>query len=105
MNKVGEKCFHNMKAQESCFMLYDSHTVQNRGLVEFILSLKCGTTSFDREIITIYNIAYNSLVPPRLKDRGKRMSIFKFLESRKLTGKYLFDDIQGLKYDFNFHQK
>lgn len=104
IDKMGDKCFYNIKAQESCFLLYDSHVVGNKGLIELIdfyfkLNPK---VEFDTEIITVYNIAYNSLVPPLLKDRNVRQAIFKYLDLKQLTGKYLFDDIQGLRYDFNF---
>jgi len=58
---------------------------------------KINGLSLDEPILNIYNIKYNSIIN-RLENRKK--NVFKFLNDKNITGKYLFDDIQGLKYDY-----
>lgn len=68
-------------------------------------------TSFDqlqlvKPVVTVYNINYNSLYKKMHSRNPNHVPVFKFLKQQKLTGQYLFNDIQGLKYDFSFfHQQ
>ena len=91
---------YNLKMQKGCFLYYDNEDF--KGCLEEFIELYCminGVNNYD-SIITIYNINYNSLFKKNQNPSAK--PLFRFLKERKLTGEYLFNDIQGLKYDFNF---
>jgi hypothetical protein len=97
---------YNLHAQEGCFLLYDNRSARRLSFEEFLRSyLLYKSIEIDAPIITVYNIGYNSLYAKMKSRQPSSISIFKYLESQNITGKYLFDDIQGIKYDFNFfHQ-
>lgn len=91
---------YNLENQKSCFLLFDNHLFgQDQISFEDVLTQygKIKGISLDEPILNIYNIKYNSIIN-RLKN-GKK-NVFKFLIDKNITGKYLFDDIQGLKYDY-----
>lgn len=95
---------HNLKKQKSCFLLYDNYgsSFKLEKFIERIIRKK--SIKLSKPIIVAYHLNYNGIFK-RLKYNERKSTLFKFLENEKCTGKYLFDDIQGLKYDLNFfHQ-
>lgn len=91
---------YNLENQKSCYLLFDNHLFgQDKISFEnFLIQYgKINGLSLDEPILNIYNIKYNSIIN-RLENRKK--NVFKFLIDKNITGKYLFDDIQGLKYDY-----
>ena len=93
---------HNLFRQEGCFLYYDN---EESGLsFEKFVETYCEDhdISVPSSIITIYNINYNSLFKKMHSRQPNHISVFRFLKEKKLTGQFLFDDLQGLKYDFNF---
>lgn len=87
--------FHNLKAQKSCFLLFDFDGLgMIKGLGDFIeqIILVRGVV-LSEPLITIHRIPWNSLLQP------ENTAIY-FLQKEGISGKTLFDDIQGLKYDF-----
>jgi hypothetical protein len=106
----------NLKAQKGCFLLFDNSNGRvndgNIHNVDFIRFLENHEKYFPKEIsepvLTIFNIKYNSFIRGRnrviINDSldPDSISAFEFLRQKGLTGKNLFDDMQGLKYDFNF---
>ncbi|MFC2152964.1 FRG domain-containing protein [Bacteroidota bacterium] len=92
---------HNLQKQESCFILYDNFgsTLNFETFINSLIRRK--SISLEKPIITAYHLDYNGIFK-RLEYNNKKTTLFRFLEMEKFTGKYLFDDIQGLKYDFNY---
>ena len=97
---------YNLEIQKGCFLYYDNKYSQIS--FERFLELYCqlNRIKIDSPIITIYNINYNSLFNKLHSKQPNHISVFQYLRQRKITGEFLFNDIQGLKYDFNFfHNK
>ena len=96
---------YNLKKQEGCFLLYESYgfNFRGKGLEKFISEYaNRRNLSVNSPAICIYRIRYNSIFGNRKKNKK---SLFNFLSDNKTTGATLFNDLQGLKYDFNFfHQ-
>jgi hypothetical protein len=107
----------NLTAQKGCFLLFDNAegldidrgSRQKVDLIGFLENHeKYYAAELPEPVLTVFNINYNAFI--RRKERilidgeldPKNISAFEFLNRKKLTGKYLFDDIQGLRYDFNF---
>lgn len=93
---------YNLVKQKGCFLYYDNEDFQDsfeKFLDLFILEHGIKLKS---SIIKIYNINYNSLFKKMRSRNPSHIPLFRFLRERELTGQYLFNDIQGLKYDFNF---
>jgi len=106
---------HNLKMQKGCFLLFDNENGQDigkKGRVDFIRFLKSHeqykALQLPEPVVTIYNIKYNAFmwgknrIVEDNKLNPKYISAFEFLRRKEVTGKTLFNDIQGLKYDFNF---
>lgn len=92
----------NLQHQKGCFLYYDN---ENYGIsFEQFLDLQCSLQHIKllQPIINIYNINYNSLYKKRQQSHPNQMTVFNFLRQRNISGQFLFNDIQGLKYDFNF---
>lgn len=98
---------YNLNSQKGCFLYYDNEGFQGKSFEHFINSFSIeNSIKIKSHIITIYNINYNSLFKKMRSRQPNHIPLFKFLKEKKLTGQYLFNDIQGLKYDFNFfHQQ
>ncbi len=107
----------NLSAQKGCFLLFDNHNAKDIDIdgklnVDFIRFLenhqKYYNLNIAEPVMTIFNIRYNSFMrgQNRIMKNGvldpNYISAFEFLRRKKFIGKNLFDDIQGLKYDFNF---
>lgn len=93
---------NNLVLQKSCFLCFDNE--HNISFEEFLKQYEMANAfSLDEPILKIFNIKYNSIID-RLENHNN--DVFKYLIGKEITGKYLFDDIQGLKYDFfNFFDR
>lgn len=95
---------YNLKNQQSAFIMYDQWNLDmdlERFICEFIVSHKL---DIQEPIITKYYIEYNTLFSPAYFNESK--PLFRYLKEQNIYGKVLFNDHQGLKYDFNFfHNK
>ena len=97
---------YNLKNQSSCFLMYDN-AARNTGSLENFLKnyITYYNTTIKNPIITKYRIKYNSAFKPMHSRQPDYISLFKYLINNNVTGSNLFNDIQGIKYDFNFfHQ-
>jgi hypothetical protein len=93
---------YNLRSQESAFIMYDQGQLK-MDLVEFISSFcRANNVTSDMPIITKYLIPYNSVFSPMHSRQSNYLTLFRFLMQKGLSGKLLFNDHQGLKYDFNF---
>lgn len=93
----------NIRKQHSCFLMYDNGKC-NIGFEEFLAQYIKEETN--EPIIYKYRFKYNSAYRPIDRLRGKVEPLFNRLRKEKVIGKDLFNDIQGIKYDFNFfHQE
>ncbi len=97
----GKKNF-NLEKQMSCFVLFDNNGL-DIGLVKFLDHIKrCLKISIQEPLIVEYRLKYNAILKRFSSVPPQNMGLFTYLSRKKVSGKYLFDDIQGLKYDFNF---
>lgn len=97
---------HNLKKQESCFIFYDNEDVRMslEDFIDFYFTVE--NKKVEYPLIKKYNINYNSLFKKRGSQNREHESVFTYLKRVNRTGRDLFDDLQGLKYDFNFfHQQ
>jgi len=97
---------YNLKNQESAFLMYDQGKLK-MDLLEFI-STYCSSKNIKSEkpIVTKYLIPYNTVFSPQHSKQPNYLTLFRFLMDKGISGKSLFNDHQGLKYDFNFfHHK
>ncbi|MDE3183620.1 MAG: FRG domain-containing protein [Bacteroidota bacterium] len=93
---------YNLAQQKGCFLYYDNEDFQDsfeKFLKLFVLDRDIKLSS---SIIKVYNINYNSLFKKMRSRNHSHIPLFRFLREKELTGQYLFNDIQGLKFDFNF---
>ena len=105
---------YNLIAQKGCFLLFDNENgidvdCRSNPNVDFIRFLEVHMQYHNLELpepaLTIFNISYNSFMNTKDRfnaDGSENISAYQFLKRKNLTGKKLFNDIQGLKYDFNF---
>lgn len=102
---------YNIRNQHSCFLLYDNARFTNHpkgsGFEDFLIKyLEPNCNEITQPIIYKYQIKYNSAFRPTHQHRHEIKPLFSFLKEQQVIGCNLFDDIQGLKYDFNFfHQE
>lgn len=97
---------YNLENQSPCFLMYDNAACNTGSLENFLSNyITHHNISMKKSIITKYHIKYNSAYKPMHSKQPDNISLFKYLINNKITGSNLFNDIQGLKYDFNFfHQ-
>lgn len=105
---------YNLIAQKGCFLLFDneqgidvdSRVNPNVDLIRFLeIHEKYRKVELPEPVVTIFNIGYNSFMNSRQRfnpDGTANISAFEFLKRKDLIGRTLFNDIQGLKYDFSF---
>jgi len=91
----------NLKRQKGCFVLYD-----NNGS-DFTLDKTIDDQFFyenwgKEKVIKEYRLPYNEIFAKPDFEGMEGISLYRYLKSKKICGKYLFSDIQGLKYDLNF---
>jgi len=91
-------------------VLFDNYG-GNLCLVKYLEMLARKYHSNNQYFITRFDLKYNSVFAKLRSKHPKSMSLFSYLTNNNSTGRYLFNDIQvfndiqGLKYDFNFfHQ-
>jgi hypothetical protein len=93
----------NMKLQKGCFILFDNNG-KNTSLNKFIES-ELTEIKPQSPLIREYRLGYNEIFFEYDFEDLKDVSLFGFLNSNKISGRYLFNDIQDLKFDLNFfHQ-
>lgn len=96
----------NLKMQEGCFLFYDNEEI-GMSLDEYIEHYcQIENIQLEAPLITKYHIKYNSLYKNRSMENRNQDTVFSFLRKKEKIGEFLFNDLQGLKYDFNFfHQQ
>ncbi len=95
----------NLAKQKGCFLMYDNKnfSFNGRGFEKFIEQYFATRKILPKEsIIKIFRIRYNSIFTNRYRGELKKEGLYTFLSKKKINGAYLFNDLQGLKYDFNF---
>jgi hypothetical protein len=97
----------NLLNQDSCFLLFDNASCSSFSFEKFLrFFIEKHQISINEPLITKYHIKYNTAFKPMRSRQPNYISLFKFLKQNNISGKTLFNDIQGLKYDFNFfHQE
>jgi len=96
----------NLDRQKGCFLYYDNEDsgIPLEKFIDYYITFNA--INIKEPIINIYNINYNSLFKKLRSRNPNHVPLFSFLRSKKVIGEYLFNDLQGLKYDFNFfHQE
>lgn len=102
---------YNLKHQHACFLMYDNSKYQNdiavNGFEDFLTNyIESKSIKVEEPIIYKYQIGYNGAYKPTHAKRFTYKPLFTFLREQKVIGYNLFDDIQGLRYDFKFfHQE
>lgn len=107
LKSINNLCNYNLSRQASCFLLYDNKSCDGISFEEFLDSyIKKFKIDIEMPFITKYHIRYNTAFKPQRSKHPHYISLFSFLKSHNISGKDMFNDIQGLKYDFNFfHQE
>jgi hypothetical protein len=94
---------YNIREQNGCFILFDNISNNKYDLISFLEQYcKINKITFKEPLIKIYNIDYNNIYCPTHSKQSDYKPVFRFLQEKNITGKILFNDYQGLKYDFNF---
>lgn len=93
---------YNLKNQKSALIMFDQGSLKID--LESFISEYCSSHDIQLKepIITKYNIPYNNVFSPMHSRQPNYLTLFRFLIDRGIYGKILFNDHQGLKYDFNF---
>jgi len=89
----------NLNQQKGVFILYDNYN-SNIDLIFAIDSLAKEIGCNDK-IIKKYRLKTNAIYE-YLPINNTRHNLYTYLKSKQRTGQFLFNDLQGLKYDFNF---
>lgn len=97
----------NLQNQASCFLLFDNDSCNLFSFEKLLGSfVEKHQIIIGEPFITKYHIKYNTAFKPLHSRQSDYVSLFRFLKNNNISGKTLFNDIQGLKYDFNFfHQE
>jgi hypothetical protein len=105
LNPTSIKNNYNLIKQKGCFLLYDSKglSFRSRNLADFISQyVEYNNIRITTPILKIYRISYNSIFTNRHYGELKKKGLFSYLKTKGISGAFLFNDLQGLKYDFNF---
>lgn len=92
----------NLKRQKGCFVLYELGK-KEISLDEFICNELIKKGVRESGLIREYRLDYNEIFHKHNIEKFKTISLFSYLDQKKFTGRYLFNDIQGLRYDLNFY--
>ena len=105
IEKCQDKVFnYNLIHQDGCFVLFDNGGTKVT-LDKFIEDKLNDSKDVSEPVIRIYQLDYNAIFRKEDIDEYKNIGLFKYLDLNGKTGRTLFNDIQGLKYDLNFfHQ-
>ncbi|MFN8211185.1 MAG: FRG domain-containing protein [Bacteroidales bacterium] len=91
----------NLIKQNGSFILYDNNNT-SLSLDRYILSLM-NKLGIEKEIlIKEYRLPYNKIFHKESLEGFDNIKLFNFLDKHNATGRTLFNDINGLKYDLNF---
>jgi len=91
----------NLKLQNGCFVLYDNNG-SDLPLDKFIDKLFFYENKDKEVVIKEYRLPYNEIFTRHNFEEFEDVSLVNYLNRKKISGKDLFNDIQGLKYDLNF---
>lgn len=85
----------NLLKQKGCFLLFDNSQLKSSYDLEKVMNsvITLNKIMLTEPLITKYRIPYNSIF------RDTDISLFTFLDNHRATGRFLFNDIQGIKYD------
>jgi len=89
----------NLKQQKGVFILYDNYN-SDIDLISAINSLAKEIGCND-QIVKKYKLKTNAIYK-YLQINNTKHNLYTYLKSQQCTGQFLFNDLQGLKYDFNF---
>jgi len=90
---------YNLNQQKGVFILFDNYNCDT-DLSLFVQNI-ADELNIEDNILKIYRLKTNSIYQNILIGNRKH-TLYSYLKSQKCSGKFLFDDLQGLKYDFNF---
>lgn len=90
----------NMGLQEGCFVLFDNNA-SDKTLDQFI-EAELNGEYISEPLIIEHRLSYNEIFNDGISGQSKYLSLIKYLEKEGISGRNLFNDIQGLKYDLNF---
>lgn len=91
----------NLRRQKGCFVLYDNNG-SDFALDKTIDDLFFYGNLGKEKVIKEFRLPYNEIFAKPDFEGMEGISLYRYLKSKKICGKYLFSDIQGLKYDLNF---
>lgn len=91
----------NLTRQKGCFILYDNNNTELTLGNYLKSSLRKLGIKFEI-LMREYRLPYNKVFHKGSLDEFKDIKLFTFLNKHDATGRTLFNDIQGLKYDLNF---
>lgn len=100
-NIEGFENHYNLKKQEGCFVLFDKGSKKYE-LDTFIRSELNERGISYTDLLKEYRLNYNEIFVSHDIDNLGNINLFSYLCKKNISGKILFDDIQGLKYDLNF---
>lgn len=104
-----EKCMsdtlnENLKLQDGCFVLYDNDG-SDLPLEKLFDSLSFYQNIGKEVVIKEYRLSYIEIFARHDFEGFTNITLFQYLNKKNISGRTLFNDIQGLKYDLNFfHQ-
>jgi hypothetical protein len=91
----------NLKLQKGCFVLYDNNG-SDLPLDRLIDKLFFYENTDKEVVIKEYTLPYNEIFASHNFEEFEGVSLVNYLKRKGISGKDLFNDIQGLKYDLNF---
>ncbi|HET7118264.1 MAG TPA: FRG domain-containing protein [Hanamia sp.] len=90
---------YNLKKQQGCFLFFDNHN-RTHSFEDYLESKISSNSIYLKEpVIIVYKIKWYTVFRNMA---NTEKTLFKHLKEKGIYGKELFDDLQGLKYDFNF---
>ncbi len=91
----------NLKLQKGCFVLYDNEG-SSCSLDKRIGELLLYDNKEKEILIKEYRLHYNEIFRKYSFEGLTKVTLYDYLEKNHISGRTLFNDIQGLKYDLNF---
>lgn len=91
----------NLNRQDGCFVLFDNDN--NSFALNDYIECEITRRGIEKEtLIREYRLPYNKIFHKGDIDGRKDAKLFSYLNKNNISGRTLFNDIQGLKYDLNF---
>lgn len=101
--KLKHKNNFNITKQESAFIFYDNSKHPKYDLNSFLVDYyNQNKIQLNKPIIKTYRIKYNDIFKPQNSKHPNFKTVFQRLKQKRKIGANLFNDFQGLKYDFTF---